>query len=48
MLSSTLFFGNAQKGMEVGAVAVTLASNAALFVTTLRENHAPTPLYKKT
>jgi hypothetical protein len=48
MLSSTLFFANAQKGVEVGAVAVKLASTATLFATTVRDNHAPTPPHKKT
>jgi phosphoribosylcarboxyaminoimidazole (NCAIR) mutase len=48
MPSSTLIFANAQKGVEVAAVAVKLASNAALFATTVRDNHAPTPLNNKT
>jgi hypothetical protein len=49
MPSSTLIFANAQKGaVKVGAVVVKLVSNAALFASTVRDNHAPTPLHNKT
>jgi hypothetical protein len=33
---------------KIGAVAVKLASNAALFASTVRNNHAPTPIHNKT
>jgi hypothetical protein len=41
-------FANAQRGVEIGAVAVKLASIAALFAITVTDNHASTPLNKKT